>query len=468
MSNLDINIIGSALSAQQQAMSVTAQNVANVNTQGYRRQEVTFGSVAPSADASLNLANGVPILGDGVTVSSVQRAQTSFLDRQILTGNQQYSYSDSMNQQLQQVEAAVNEPSDSGISSAMSDFWNAWSTLSTTPDSLAARNTVVQTGQTLADKIQSLYSTIGQVQSQCSQAIASDADQVNQMASQIADLNSQITKQVAAGQQPNDLMDQRDLLVEKVSKLLNVQVNQADNSGITLSVNGHCLVQGSISEQIGANTDGAGITTLVWSDDNKPVQVSGGEIGGLIQTRDTVLQGYKSTLNTFAQQLTTSVNTAHALGQDANGNPAGDFFTAGSDASNISVDSSIVASPALVAAANKNSAAGDNSVASAIAGLQNNSIPALGNQTLGAVYGQFTAQVGTDVSTSATNAQQSNLSLQQLTTQRDSISGVSLDEEMTNMTKFQQAYNAATRVFTVIDSMMNTIVNEMGVIGSAG
>lgn len=461
----DLSIAVSALKAQQYGMSVAGQNIANANTTGYHRQEIVFTAASPQTGKILGGGIGNPVLGSGVLVQTVQRAQTDFLDGEVRNVNQESGSWDALSSNLTQAEAMIQDPdtsnsgSGSGISTQLNNFWNSWQSLSSLPTSESARVSVAETGQNLAQGISTLYQNLASLQNEADKTIASKASDINQTAHQIAELNKQITSSIAGGYQPNDLIDQRDRLVEDLSKDANVTVYGTGGSEMIVSIGGKALVQGDQVNEVKVNQNANGRSQIAWSDDSSAVNITSGEIKGLTDVRDTVLAGYMTTLNTIASSVITQVNAIHSTGTTMSGAPAEDFFT-GTDASNIAVNPDLISDPTKVAAAGDGSTGG-NSIAKAIASIK--SATNANGQTINDVYNTFVSTIGADSKKASDQLSTCSATLKQLNTQRESVSGVSMDEEMTNMVKFQQGYNAAARVFTTMNSMLDTLINNMGV-----
>ena len=453
-----INVVLSALKASQYAMDVTGHNIANANTEGYRRQEAIFTANSPNV-GSFGSGATLTQLGTGVTVSEIRRTQTNFLDSQVRIENQLCGMWTAKNQALQQVESLLSEPGDNGISAALGRFWNSWQNLATSPESAAARTDVVSSATSLSDGIRNLYENLRSLQTDLDRNVADSASEINALVQEIASINNQTVEGRSGDYQPNDLIDKRDMLVEKLSRLLRIEVHGSGGSNMIISVGGKVLVQGNYSATVDVALGSNGRTKLVWGDDGTDVAVTGGELKGFMDTRDSLAEGYVQSLDRIAQAIVSRVNAIHATGFDKNGNPGGDFFTAGSGAGNISVDAAILASPSLVAASSVAGESGNNEIANAITNIRTDLL--VDNQTIGDSYAGLVAKIGSDARESSVHNEAHEYSLNNRKTQRDSVAGVSIDEEMTNMIRFQQAYNAAARIFTVMDEMLATIINSV-------
>jgi flagellar hook-associated protein 1 FlgK len=440
-------------------MDVTANNIANAGTRGYHRQEAIF-LPGMSISSGISTGGGIPQLGTGVQVESVRRAQTTYIDQQIRMGNQwlgQWSYK---NNALKQIESFLTEPGNQGLSASLDRFWNSWSNLATSPESPTARADVVAKGVELSQKFTNLYSNMRSIQTTADQNIADNVAQINSLAHDIAHLNAEIRRSMGVGGQPNELMDRRDLLLDQLSQITRIEASGANAGDLIVSVSGKALVQGDIVTELAVDEGPTGWSIPVWSDDGSAVQVNGGELAAQVATRDVMVQGYIDSLNQVAQTVVERVNAIHSTGINQAGNPAGDFFVPGTDASNLAVNPLLMAAPINVATSTTG-VSGGHDVADAIAKLMTE--PVINGQSINSVYASLVAHIGSDSREADVRVETHIASLDQLETQRQSTAGVSMDEEMANMVKFQQSYNAAARIFTIIDEMMDTVVNRLGV-----
>lgn len=457
-----LSIALSGLRASQYAMDVTAHNIANAGTTGYHRQEPVFLAGNSSSSAGAMGAVGVPLLGTGVQIHSIRRMQTEYVDDQIRMTNQWLGNWSYKNESLKQVEAVLSEPGDLGLGSCLDKFWNSWSELSTSPESLPARESVVNCGIAVSERIRGLYRDFRSLQTTSDQCITDNAAQINRIAHEIGKLNQEIRRSMGAENQPNDLIDQRDSLIEQLSEITRVETSGNSGGDLIVSISGKSLVQGDVVTEINVTEGDNGWSQLVWSDDGSAVKASGGELAGQIDIRDNVIEGYVQSLNEVAQTIVEKVNELHITGTKMDGSPAGNFFAPDTDASNICVDSAIVDSPAGVATSTTG-ASGDGALAKSMCELQNGAF--IDGQSIGTAYSGLVGRIGSDSREADSRIKTHMLSMQQLNAQRESVAGVSLDEEMANMVKFQQSYNAAARIFTVIDEMINTVVNQLGIVG---
>lgn len=463
MSFFGLNIAVSGLRAQQAAMNVTAHNIANAGVEGYHRQEAVFIAGNPLLGSFTSSENGMAKLGTGVLIHSIRRMQSTYVDSQIRTSHNWLGSWSYKNDSLQQVESMLAEPGEFGLSASFDKFWSSWQELSVPPQSHSAKISVVQTSAALSLKIKNLYGDLRNIQSRADQDIVDNMGQINRIAHDIAKLNEQIRVSSESGTPPSDLLDQRDVLLDNLSAIVKIQTNGTGNPELIVSIGGKALIQGDRVNEIIVTEDANGWSELRWSDDGSKVLVTGGQIAGQIDVRDSIIGVYIERLNTIVSKFVDVVNEIHSTGTTSDGEPATDFFVSGSDASNIAVNPDLVAMPAKVATSTSGNP-GANDIAIAIAALKDEKVLE-GSESISAAYRSLVSRIGSDAREAKSRTETHLLSLQQLKMQRESVSGVSLDEEMSNMVKFQQSYNAAARIFTAIDEMIETVVSRMGVVG---
>ncbi|HZQ82092.1 MAG TPA: flagellar hook-associated protein FlgK [Gaiellaceae bacterium] len=439
------------LLAQQQEIDVTGHNIANADTPGYSRETANLVASTPQPVVPSGL------LGTGVTVQGYQRVRDNFIDIQLRAQTMKKGYAEAQQNGLNQVEMSLNEPSDTGLSSLLSSYWAAWQNVTNAPEDLASRQALAQSAASLANGFNSLASQFQTVVSQTQQQQTLTVSQINSIGTQIAQLNGAIASAESTGQQPNDLLDQRDLLIDQLSELGNTAVSQtAGTAGqygsLDITVGGATLVTGTTASSLTL----ASMTSL-----------TSGQLAGMQSVIDSIQDpttGYLTKLNQLAGTIASATNTQHALGTDLNGNAGGAFFdvTAGNEAATLAVDPAILASPALIAASG-NGQVGDASNATAIADLQQQTL--LGGATIDTAYSQLVTQIGADSQEAQQNLSNQTSLVDALSNQRQSVSGVSLDEEMSNLLQYQRGYQASARALTAMDQLIDQLVNRTGTVG---
>jgi flagellar hook-associated protein 1 FlgK len=365
-------------------------------------------------------------------------------------------------QQIQNIfglSSTTSSASSTVLGTATNSFFSALSALASNPSDSATRQNVLTAASTLASAFNSAANQLGQVSSSLNQQVTSDVGQVNSLTTTIASLNAQITS-LNPNADAGALEDQRQQAIAQLSKLVGLDQISTENNGITLTTsNGAVLVSGSQSFALGT-TQVVGVTHILAGVSGQDVtsNLTGGDLGGVLQARDQQLPTYQNVLDSLAFGIGTQVNQQNQLGVDANGNPGAALFslppTQAGAAGLIQVATS---NPNSVAAASPGEGSAGNTNASALADLSGANI--VGAQTASGFLASFLGQIGTDTSAATTNNSAQQATLTQLTTQRDSLSGVSLDQEAANLTQYQRAYQSAAQVFNIANSIMASALN---------
>jgi len=462
-----------ALRAHQLAVDVASHNIANTQTPGFSRQRVLLrpigldGSDHFTRDALLGRA------GFGVDARDVNRIRDVFLDFQVRKAMASRSENDALAQALSQTEVVFNDPTDDGMSSLLGKFWAAWQDVVTQPESAAARTTLVHSTGTLATRIRRAYEHITQQRADLNRTVEDVADKINTRTTEIAQLNFQIKQVELNGDMANDLRDRRDLLLDELSAIAQVSYTEQPDRSITVYIGSHELVVANEARQIKAIPDvsSPGMEKLVFAADGADVQAGSGELKGVLDARDTALPALLDKLNTFAAGLMTEVNALHAAGFGLDGTTTGLNFFVGAGAMDIAINAVLAANPGQIAAASApvppalTAAPGDGSNALAIADLEHLQSLALGGETFDDFYINLVGVLGADVKSAQGLASSSDMMTAHLDGLRLSVSGVNLDEEMSNLNASQHAYDAAARVITSIDEMLDTLINRTGLAG---
>jgi flagellar hook-associated protein 1 len=428
--------------AQQAALDVVSHNIANVETPGYSRQEAVF-----TASPSLRLGAGAKAdgtgaqLGTGVEVQSYRRLRDDFLDLQYRAQNMAAGQSDVTAKRLGVVQSDLASNTDGDLGKLLDKFWTAWDTLAANPTDASAKAGVVGAAQNLAQRFNTLDSDIAGAGAQATQAVTdmlSGAGPIKPIADELAQLNAQINMAQGAGTSPNDLLDRRDLLLDQLSQYGQVSVS-ADP---TLDASGNPAYPGMIQVSFGgAATPLVSQGTVTMPTTATLSATPGGQLGGL-QDVAAKAAGYRTTLATMASSVISSVNSLSA-------SPV--FSGTGAN------DIAVVATSATISAGAGGGAVGDNSVASAISKLRGG--------TVDTAYSGLVRQIGSDVQTATSANTTATSVLDSITAQRASTSGVSMDEEMANMIRFQRGYQAAARALTTMDDLLNQLINSTGRVG---
>lgn len=609
------------LMAHNTAITTAGHNISNADTEGYSRQRVSVKQFDPIYRPDLSRAETAGQIGQGVTAESITRVRDQMLDSRITAQANEESYWAIREQYYTMIEGVYNEPADISVRSNMDKFWESWQELSLYPETKAARQAVVTRGETLTNSIQQRQKSLAGIGTLLNNDISANVRQLNDYAKRIASINQEIEKSEAMGDNPNDLYDQRDLMVEKLSKIANITVDTRDNDEFMVHIDGHILVQGGIARQLDTEPvlDNSGYNKVIWSDTRNVAEISGGSLGALIELRDVDVRNELQSLDTMTMNFMDLVNDIHRNSVGANNTTGLDFFveqpfvtnamgsydrngdgnfdstyifrltgtnkldahqqiglegtmtisakdgnlqipyhatdtvetvinrindsngevkayldrnnnlvlkgTTASSAENpdfvirhvedsgffltgysgilansgaegafdfenptavnvlasnqytvspvmnpsgyMTVNSAIVNDILSVAAAKPNSDGtveiGDSSSALEIAALRNSKVMIGNSETFDDYFADAVTNVGLKGEQAQLNLENQNAIMADLRDLRDSISGVNIDEELADIIKFQHGYNAAAKLISIMDSLLDTVINKLGV-----
>jgi len=630
---MGIEIGKKGLMSHQQALHVTGHNISNAENKEYSRQRVIITSSDPIYNPAYNRANTPGQIGQGSTVLSVERVRDAFVDDRMVAEKNTMGYWKSRDEFIHQVEAIYNEPSDQSLRSRMDALWASWQELSKYPEERSSREVVKEKGVHLSNEVRNVYRQLHELRENADRQVAHRVDQINGFAYNIKELNERIQKAEALGDNPNDLYDKRDALVEKLSKIVNVSVGRSDEDEYMVYVGSETLVQGNVYRplKVVKDPDNDGMNEVLWRDTEGDVTVTGGELAGLIDVRDKVIAENINDVNALAVNITDMVNEVHRDGFGRRGttnvsffkhlnisdNSEGNFdlnndgvkdvsaifkiagrnkvdpsaaigirgtltfvrndkndsvaeidydvsdtvnsvvkkindaklgvsayvdhnghlavkatiakdtnkknfmirhledsgqFLVGltgvlkqsgpqgsfdyrrvndimkflperehvtitpkfNPAASIAVADPIMNDVDFIAAAkgkdvggtgdsNKSNGIGDGSNALAIAGLRHKQTMVDNKATFNEFYTALISRIGTQGEESKNRIESQTTVLKNIQNMRESVSGINLDEEMSNMVAYQHGYNASARVITTMDEMLDTIINRMGV-----
>jgi flagellar hook-associated protein 1 len=455
-----LNIASEALLADQAALNATANNVANQLTPGYTREVVGFQS-----GDSVSLSGMAQSSGVTATVSS-QRDRV--LEQRVQQQTQTVAQSAALQSALQQVEnifgvtaasTGSGAVASSQLGTAINGFFSSLSSLEANPSDTATRQKVLTAANALAGAFNGASSQLSQISASLNQQVSGDVSQVNSLTSSIASLNSKIAS-VSPNGDAGSLEDQRQEDIDQLSQLVGLDQISTSQNGISLTTSGGAvLVSGDQAFHVGTTQVG-GNTDVVAGDPPQDVtsNLSGGDLGGALQARDQYLPTYSAALDNLAFSLGTAVNQQNELGVDSSGNPGLAIFSlpgsAPGSAGSIAVSAT---APGAIAAASAGEGSSGNGNATTLADLSTTNV--VGSQTATGFLAPFLDQVGSDASSVTTDSATQQTTLTQLTTQRNSLSSVSSDEEASNLTQYQRSYQAASQVFSIVDTLMASAIN---------
>lgn len=492
-----------SLFTEQALLNTTGHNIANANTPGYSRQRVNLIESLPIEAPGMMRSNVPGQLGTGVEFTSITRVREQYLDDQYRNANRSFGDWNIQSDTLSKLETIFNEPSDTGIRTVMDNFWTAWTDLAKDPESVTGRKIVRENALALVDAFNETSKQLSDLSADLTKNIGVKADEINSITNSIANLNDQIHRLESLGDNPNDLYDQRDYLVDQLSKIVNVTVIK-DPDGYTISTGGLPLVNGN---------QAIPVDSLSLESEYGAGRLNGGEVAGMFTSRDKYVKDYQQQLDALADTLVNGdisitipagstyngatvnvdtpitvkgINGLHKLGYLFTNPPtlAGDFFTSTGGlitAASLTLNPVIANDPMKIATSMRTDASGgtnetvkgNNTLANLMANLKTTSFkfsptPTGNGITTGTIddfYASMIGQLG--VQSQEATRQATNLQdiVSQVDSMRQSVSGVSLDEEMSNMIMYQHAYSSAARFMTTIDETLDKLINGTGRVG---
>lgn len=504
------------LYTQQSGLYTTGHNISNANTLGYTRQRVNMQATAGFPGVGLNTPTMPGFLGTGVEAGSIQRIRDGFVDQQFRQESNKLGYWESRSKAISQMEDVLAEPSAYGLQQSLSDFWQSLQTLAANPENGGARAVVVQRGEAVADSFNYMHKSLSEIQTNLGKEIGVSTKNINSILKQISELNKQIAEVEPNGFMPNDLYDARDVLLDELSTYVPIEVSYEKSGGRALAI-----AEGTVTVKI--KTDGEPITVVQKSSysnlkpvgtggtdsEGNPVEdmthftFEGGPANGKeLSVNDMQIAGsLKSLVNSYGYQDGTEIkglypemieklnkmasvfaeafNVVHEKGTDLNGDEGKEFFVSKDgktiDASNISINNVIKEDPNKFAASNSKPVdpndptikpeVGNGQNAKALGDVLFAPLDGLEKSSVQSFYSGIIGELGVEGQQAVGMTKNSITLLGAVSNRRDSISSVSLDEEMTDMIRFQQAYNASARMITVMDETLDKIINGMGVVG---
>lgn len=447
-----IDLSSRALRAFQRALDVTGHNIANVNTPGYTRQEASFFATTPVEFWS----NGIRSLGTGVQLGGIQRVQELFLANRLQTTIGSRAQTDVASRALGDILSVMNEPGKDGIAASVDKFFNSWSALSSNPTEAANRLSVQSAGRELSSKIRTAYNTLNTNLLDTGSQVAATVNEINQIGRTISALNDQIRQSMAGGGSPNDLLDQRDLAIQHLSELAQVTVTANQDASVSVQISQFTLVDQTSVHDLPATFDAAKGQITGWT---VPIDIRGGKLAGQMQAHQSTLDAMQH-LDDLANNLRTQVNLIHETGTNLNGTTTVKFFNdANPQTGAIDFDlSNEVATDYKNIATSVGGAPGDGSLALALANLRSTSVAGLGGRTFTTFQTDKVTKWGTDQRANNSATSTSDAMIQQLNEQISSVSGVNLDDEMSNMLRFQRSYQAAAKALSIFDQVTEDLI----------
>jgi flagellar hook-associated protein 1 FlgK len=468
-----LNIASSGLSAARAGLDVTGQNIANINTQGYTRQRVNQVSTPAPAQTGF-LTNPITSGGQGTQVTGIARLGDLFLDSRVRVASSQSGFYGVRANALVTLEDSFNEPGDKGLAHQLGAFWTSWQDLSNHPGELASGSVVLESGNVLAAQIATGYSAVQSQWSEGRSRADSLATDLNNAADQVAGLNRAIQERTAAGGSINELLDQRSQLTQSIAQIAGGTVVEKPDGTVDVTIGGNLLVSGLDVNHVrvtGAQSlEGAAgaPVQLEWQQrPGQPIGLDGGELAGTLSLiapangtgNGGVLAETAAAYNKLATTLAAQVNAIHSASSTQDGRTGLNFFSlaAGTPAAlGLSV---VPTSVKDIAASGSAGGPLDGSAADAISQL--------GSKTGSpdSIWSDTVSKVGVISKSDQQQSVLADTSLKNASTAQSATASVDLDEENMNMITQQRAYQAAARVLTSVDEMLDTLINKTGLVG---
>ena len=454
-----VDIGKSALFTAQQAITVAGHNIANVNTPGFSRQQVTLSENRPE--------NGSPgQIGTGVHAESIRRSFDAFVEEQLLASRERLGEFTASNSALARLEPLFGDANHLGIGAGLNEFFGALQDVATNPNDLSARTVFLSKATALAGRFNQAATDLTTAQGFLDRQVGQTVTDVNRLTSQIANLNAKIAGAESSGQQANDLRDERGVALANLGELIEISsIEDATGQLTVFAGRGHVLVDKEQTYQLVGVPDlsnnglldvrydaGAGPTTSLAS------VIQSGRLKGLLGVRDQTIPSLRASLDTLASEIVTQVNQQHRLGFGLDGSTNQDFFApTGTTASTIAVSLANVRQ--IAASSTAVGVPGNSANALALAGLKNTDFASLGTVSFQEYYSTIAGNFGSIAQGVDGNLRAQKVLHDQLTAQRASISGVSMDEELANLLQYQRSFQAASRMIVVADEMFQTILS---------
>ncbi len=448
------SIARSALVTQQRALDTAGHNIANATTPGYTKEQLTITNAVP-----FNTPNGT--VGRGVTSTAVFANRDAFLDASYRQEQGHLGNSTSLSTLLQRVQGVYGEPSNTGLGATLDNFINSWSDLANDPSSAASRVAVRQAGQTLVDQVHTITAQLDAIGADAASQFTAKVGAVNDLATRIASLNRQIVSLGGPQHTAPDLEDQRGVLIDQLSNLMNVRVLQHGDGSVGVIAGDTLLVDGNYAQQLdvaGVSGGGYGLKLRGSTTSVDPVS---GQLAALSDVTTTQVPGARAALDQLVSSLVSGVNALHQSGTTLAGATNTNFF----DPTGVQGQTFALAAPIAASAQNivsgMTSNSGDGSLALQIAALRSTPQASLGGVSFSEYYSTMITNIGNAASTADNNVAAANTLVASTSAQRSSASGVSIDEEMVSLITHQQAYAAAARVVNVASQVLDDLI-KMG------
>ncbi len=448
-----LNIAKSALLANRYAMDITSNNIANAHTEGYSRQR-------PDLETGNSVKTPYGYLGSGVEMHRVVRIRDAFVDQEIRTTTNALGQSEIQNKILDRAEVLINEPNGGGLSTEFDNFFRSFEELAANPEDMGVRETVLQQGISISKIFNDIASGFDTIRFDTLKNVDDVLKNINNLTSEIATLNKQIFSVGEAD--VNELQDTRDRRLDELSRLIDVKVIVDSNGLANVSAAGSTLVSGVNALEIVSDSN-SNYIQLLYKGTRTALGTLGGEIGAYVNSFNSIIPKYQEKVNTLVSTFITEVNNLHRSGyglpdKTTGESPTGLNFFDGTDARSIKLSQDVKGNVVNIAAS-ATGAEGNNETAYKIAKLLDKGLFDNGNTTLTQYYRGIVTSLGYENSDMLRSAKALESRVSTLESLKSSVSGVSLDDEMVNLIKFQRSFEAAGKVVQTVDEMFDTLLS---------
>lgn len=453
-----------SMNVSQSAMQTASHNIANKSVEGFSRQRV-------DVETNPAVGEGKNRIGTGSRLGGITRTNNPWIEKQIEREGANLSFMEGRSNALQRLESAFNEQTVKGTSNAMSEFFNSFRELANNPESLTARTVVRDNATALIKNFQDVDRQIDSVAEELNSTISSGVNEINGHIKEIAKLNEKIQSIEISGISANDERDRRDLLIKKLAEKIDISWAEDSTGGMVNITAGKTgiLVAGTSASELKTSTDEHNRTQVVYQLGQKAQsditdQFKRGALGGAIELRDGMVAQMKQNVADLAYNIASEVNNAHAEGFDRYNKQGGQFFDIPQDGTfdirDLKVNQDIARDVGRISASAKPNAPGDNTVANVIHSLQFKKVMGeSGTFSFDDYYTSKVGEIGVMNQKAISSMESQKNILDQVKNVRESISGVSLDEEAQKMIEYQKAYEASARVIRMADEMFETVLN---------
>jgi flagellar hook-associated protein 1 FlgK len=445
--NYDITLSG--LFTSQQALKVTQNNISNAGTDGYARQQI---DIEETGSLSKDGISGQ--MGNGSMVKSVKRIVDEYLIQQTRDSSAKVGYFKQLSSSLGEIENMFNENTDQSITNMMSNMFSAFEEANKYPEDMAYRQSLLGQAQTFTSTVNTISNNLNALKGEVDSQVTEKVTKINELITNIAEVNEKMAKM--STENPNSLLDERDKDLDELSNYLNISIKKDDKNVVSITSNGIDLVSGGTPHLLKANylqSDNEWALS-VGTVNYKPVN---GELASAIEMRNTIIPDYETKLNDLISNVVTEVNNLHSTGYGLDDSTGNLFFT-GTNASSIAVNSTLLDDPKKIALSSLVSTPGNSDIGKAIANLPTQNIASLGNITINDYYSNFVFKMANDVNVAKTNETVHEGILSGIHEQKESVQGVNIDEEMTNLLKYQKFFTANSKMLATLDKTYDSLL----------